>query len=186
MTRLKEGNDDYTLLLDIIMSLSPKEAKRLLTELTPRYTRKGHTHLYNEEGIEDKENGRIRLMPSQYKAIRTKFGETYMKKAFTELTNYIKFLEEHINDNPTYKAKLKKLKQGTHNVILASEDGWVYMKHKNSIVANRPTINVNPYTINDINLAREYLRTVPKSLWANSMDVESLLMKFPQLAEEME
>ena len=85
----KVGNDIYDLLIALIIDLSPNQAKRLYSELLPRYTRKAKVKLYNEQGELDQENGKVRLMESQYKSIRTKFGDSYVKVAFRELTNYL-------------------------------------------------------------------------------------------------
>lgn len=179
------GNDSYDLLIDLIMNLSPGQADVLYKELLPRYTKRGRVKLYNAEGEEDT-NGKVRLMPLQYKAIRTKYGDTYMVKAFRELTNYITFLEEHQNDRSDYKQKLKRINNGTHNAIVGHPDGWVYQKCKAFICADRPKqININPYLIDDISTAREYISMIPKDTWNDSMDVQSLLMRFPTLATEV-
>ena len=88
-SKLRHGLDIYTMLIDIIMDLSPLQAENLYTELLARYTRRSRTKLYNENGEEDP-NGKIRLLPLQYKAIRTKFGDSYMKKACSEFINALR------------------------------------------------------------------------------------------------
>lgn len=182
--KIVHGNDTYDMLINLIFSLSPLQAKNLLTELLPRYTKRAKTHLYNAEGIEDTENGKIRLTELQYKTIRTDFGDTYVKRAFAELTQYIEYLEKNIDSDATYKAKLRKLKSGTHNHLLATMDGWVFNKCKGFIISDRPKINTNPFLIEDINTAREYIRTIPKEIRATAMDVQMLLLKFPELTSE--
>lgn len=177
--QLVRGNDTYDLLISLIFSLSPVQAKKLYAELLPKYTNRGRVKLYNAEGEEDKE-GKIRLMPLQYKSMRTSYGDTFIKRAFTELTNYINYLEKHIDENNN-KTKLNRLSRGTHNMILASKDGWVYNKCKQYIIAERPKVAINPYLIDDFETALEYICTVPKELWEESLDVQSLLKKFPEL-----
>ena len=113
--KMKHGLQIYDLLIDIIMNLSQTQAENLYSELLPRYTRRARTTLYNQMGEEDK-NGKVRLLPNQYKSIRTRFGDTYITKAFTELTNYIEFLEKN-QDNTKYKAKLKDYNSKTHNLL---------------------------------------------------------------------
>lgn len=181
--KLRHGNDVYTMLIDIIMDLTPLQAENLYTELLARYTRRAKTKLYNEKGEEDKD-GYIRLLPLQYRAIRTKYGDSYMRKAFTELTNYIKYLETHIDDDKSYKQKLRKLKSDTHNKLLATEDGWVYNKCKSLICTDRPKISVNPFLIDDFATAKEYIKNIPKEVRDTSMDVQQLLLRFPELACE--
>ncbi|MCM1324111.1 MAG: hypothetical protein NC218_08110 [Acetobacter sp.] len=186
MTRkkLRMGNDTYDLLIDLIMNLSPIQAEGLYKELLPRYTTRGRVRLYNAQGEEDK-NGRIRLVPYQYRAIRTKYGDTYVHKAFKELSDYIQFLEEHQNNDSKYKAKLNQINKGTHNALIGHPNGWVYRKCKSFICHDRPKqVNVNPYLIDDIATAREYLLMIPRDTWNDSMDVQSLLMRFPTLATE--
>lgn len=177
----KHGLDVYDLLLEIIYNLSPLQAEKLYSELLPRYTRRAKTHLYNENGEEDT-NGKVRLLPYQYKAIRTKNGDTFMRRAFLELTNYIKFLEENQDTSSKYKAKLREYNSKTH-VNLLSPDGWVYEKNKAYIISERPKVQVNPYLIEDFATAREYIKSIPKEIRDNAIDVQMLLMKFPELQD---
>lgn len=181
MAKNIHGNDIYSMIIDIVMDLSPNQAEGLYAYLLPRYTTRARSKLYNAEGEEDK-NGKIRLLPSQYQAIRTKYGDNYMHKAFRELTNYILFLEKN-QDIPKYKQKLKKLEKETHNMILASDGGWVYRKCKSYAVSDRVPINVNPFLIDDLNTARLYIQSLPANL-KDMPDVQSLLLRFPQLVDE--
>ena len=181
MARNDKGNDIYSMILEIVFNLSPKQAEGLYAYLLPRYTTRARSKLYNADGEEDV-NGKIRLLPSQYQAIRTKYGDNYMHKAFKELTNYILFLEKN-QDVPKYKQKLKKLEKETHNMILASDGGWVYRKCKDYAVSDRVPINVNPFLIDDLNTARKYIESIPANL-RDMPDVQSLLLRFPQLVDE--
>lgn len=178
--KLKHGNDIYDLLMNIIYHLSPNQAERLYSELLPRYTKRARTKLYNNIGEEDPD-GKVRLLAMQYKAIRTKFGDSYVKKAFTELTNYIKYLEENLDKDSSYKNKLNKLTSTTHNLLLT--EGWVYDKCSGYVCHDKPKLNVNPFMIEDFGTAKEYLMSVPKQLWADAMDIQSLLLKFPELKD---
>lgn len=181
MAKNIHGNDIYSMIIDIVMDLSPNQAEGLYAYLLPRYTTRARSKLYNADGEEDK-NGKIRLLPSQYQAIRTKYGDNYMHKAFRELTNYILFLEKN-QDIPKYKQKLKKLEKETHNMILASDGGWVYRKCKSYAVSDRVPVNVNPFLIDDLNTARLYIQSLPANL-RDMPDVQSLLLRFPQLIDE--
>lgn len=181
MAKNIHGNDIYSMIIDIVMDLSPNQAEGLYAYLLPRYTTRARSKLYNADGEEDK-NGKIRLLPSQYQAIRTKYGDNYMHKAFKELTNYILFLEKN-QDIPKYKQKLKKLEKETHNMILASDGGWVYRKCKSYAVSDRVPVNVNPFLIDDLNTARLYIQSLPANL-RDMPDVQSLLLRFPQLVDE--
>lgn len=177
----KHGLDVYDLLLEIIYNLSPLQAKKLYTELLPRYTKRAKTHLYNENGEEDI-NGRIRLLPYQYKAIRTKYGDTFMRRAFSDLTNYIKFLEENQETSSKYKAKLREYNSKTH-ANLFEPDGWVYEKHKAYIVSEKPKLQINPYLIEDFTTAKEYIESISPELRDTAIDVQMLIMKFPELQD---
>lgn len=181
MAKNIHGNDVYSMIIDIVMDLSPNQAEGLYAYLLPRYTTRARSKLYNADGEEDR-NGKIRLLPSQYQAIRTKYGDNYMHKAFRELTNYILFLEKN-QDIPKYKQKLKKLEKETHNMILASDGGWVYRKCKSYAVSDRVPVNVNPFLIDDLNTARLYIQSLPANL-RDMPDVQSLLLRFPQLVDE--
>ena len=179
----KQGNDIYDLLINLVLNLSPNQAERVYSELMARYTRGARTKLYNEFGEIDK-NGKVRLLESQYKSMRVKFGDTYIRKAFTELTEYIKYLETHLEDSPEYKKKLKDYNSKTHNVILT--EGWVYHKCKQYILKEKPKLNINPYIIDDLPTAKAYVQSIPKNLWETAMDVKMLFLKFPQLLDEVQ
>lgn len=175
----KHGLEIYDLLIELIISISPNQAEKLYSELLPRYTKRARVTLYNSDGEEDS-NGKIRLLKSQYKTLRVKFGDSYVKKAFLELTNYINFLEKN-QDVPKYKQKLKDYNSKTHNLLLT--DGWVYEKCKQYIVKDRPKINVNPYMIDDFATAREYIKNIPPAIRNTALDVQMLIMKFPELSD---
>lgn len=179
-SKMKHGLQIYDLLIDIIMNLSQTQAENLYSELLPRYTRRARTTLYNQMGEEDK-NGKVRLLPNQYKSIRTRFGDTYITKAFTELTNYIEFLEKN-QDNAKYKAKLKDYNSKTHNLLLT--EGWVYEKCKQYIITEPvKNINVNPFMIDDFHTACEYIKNIPLEVRDTAIDVQMLIMKFPELKD---
>ncbi len=177
------GLDIYSMLIDIIMALTPLQAERLYSDLQARYNKQGRVTLYNIDGEEDRENGIIRLMPFQYKTLRTKFGDTYIKRAFRELASYLKYLEEHCEDHQRYKNKLREYNTGTHNKVL-KEKGWVYEKCKQYICNERVAqIKTNPFLIDDFETAKEYIKHIPKELRDGAMDVQALLMKFPELID---
>lgn len=178
----KQGNDIYDLLIALILNLSPNQAQRLYSELLPRYTRKAKVKLYNADGELDPENGKVRLMESQYKAIRTKFGDSYVKKAFRELTSYIEFMEAH-QDETTYKQKLREYNSKSHNILLTED--WVYRKCKGYIITDRPKIPINPFEIEDYATAREYIKSISPELRDTALDIKLLYLKFPTLKDEV-
>lgn len=174
----KQGNDIYDLLINLVLNLSPDQCLKVYNELQPRYERQKGTVYFNENGDEDS-SGKVRLTKYQYKTLRTKYGDTYIKKAFSELTSYIEFLEEHINEKPIYKQQLKKYKSGTHNLELTS--GWVFNKCKQYVCSDPPKLNVNPFMIEDYHTAKEYIKSLPPDM-RDCLDVKALLLKFPTLA----
>lgn len=176
--KLEQGNDIYDLVINLILNLSPKQCLDVYNDLAPRYARQRGTILFDENGEENKE-GKVRLTKYQYKAMRTKYGDSYIKKAFTELSNYIKFLEEHLTEKPEYKQRLKKYKSGTHNLELT--EGWVFNKCKQYICHEQPKVSINPFTIEDFHTAKEYIKSLPKDM-RSCLDVKALLLKFPTLA----
>ena len=177
----RHGLDIYDLLIGLVLSLSVTQAERLYTELLPRYSKRAKTKLYNVEGVESPD-GKVRLTEYQYKAIRTKYGETFMRQAFKEMTRYINYLEEHQDTCSKYKSKLRDLNSKTHNAIIGEKDGWVYEKCKAFICTDRPPVAMNPYLIDDFPTAREYIRNIPEAL-RQSMDVQALINKFPELKD---
>lgn len=181
--KLPHGLDIYTMLVDLIMNLTPLQAESLYSDLLAKYSKTGRVTLYNSLGEEDKNNGTIRLMPFQYRTLRTKFGDSYIKRAFKELENYIKFLKENSQDHPDYKRKLRIYSTGTHNKVL-KEGGWVYEKCKQYICTERVNqIKTNPFLIDDFNTAKEYIKHIPSEIRNTAMDVQALLIKFPELTD---
>lgn len=179
----KKGNDIYDLLIGLIMELSPKTACRLYNEIKPRYSKNARNKikLYNQDGELDV-MGKVRLTEYQYKSLRVKFGDTYIRKSFTELTNYISFLERH-QDEAKYRSKLTKYTTGSHNILLTED--WVYEKCKGYIMREPPKVSVNPYMIDDYHTAKEYVRNIHKSMWETALDVRLLFLKFPTLKDEI-
>lgn len=179
---LERGNDNYTKAIDIILNLTPTQIKLLLPELVARYTKKGHTKLYTSDGVIDKEKGKVRLTEYQYKTLKLKYGDTYMRHSMEELTNYIKWLELH-QDISKYKSKLMQLNSRTHAKEL-DYGGWVYDKCKKYIkTISEINLNVNPYLIEDISVARKYIACMSPAL-RREPDVQFLFEKFPELIDE--
>lgn len=179
--KIDRGLDIYDLLIDIVMNLSPLQAKNLYIELSSRYSKRGRTKLYNSNGELDSK-GKVRLTEYQYKALRTDYGDTYIKRAFAELTNYIEYLEANQESSVKYRQKLRDYNSKTH-INFLKEDGWVYQKCKGYVCKERIKMNLNPYTIEDFNTAVEYIRSIPKDIRENAFDVKMLIMKFPELKE---
>ena len=182
---LDRGNDNLTMLIDLILDLSPNQVKMLYQELKARYTRRAHTKLYNELGEVDKVNGKVRLTEHQMKTLRVKYGDSYFFRALTEMTNYVKFLELH-KDEAKYRSKLCQLNSRTHNKELES-GGWVYEKCKSLICKqdDLKDIITSPYLIDDYSVARKYVESLPQQmrkmpylLW--------LVEKFPELNDLLE
>jgi hypothetical protein len=178
---LERGNDNYTMLIDLILSLTPNQVKLLYQELKARFTNRGHTRLYNLEGEIDKEKGKVRLTPYQYQAIRTKYGDNYMKHALKEMTEYLTWLELH-QDIPKYRSQLLKLNSRTHSKEM-DYDGWIYNKCKKYISeVLSENVKVNPFLIDDISVARKYIESLSPEM-RRMPDVICLLEKFPELHE---
>lgn len=179
--KLDRGLDIYDLLIDLVMNLTPLQAKNLYIELSARYIKRSKTKLYNENGeLDDK--GKVRLCEYQYKALRTDYGDTYIKRAFAEITKYITFLEQNQDVECKYRQKLREYNSKTHMNLL-KKGGWVYDKCKQYICKDRVKVALNPYTIEDFNTAVEYIRNIPPEIRENAFDVKMLMMKFPELKE---
>ena len=150
--QLEAERDKYSAKIKSIYKEEDNKQFKSNLELVGRCYKRKRKH-YN--GEEDKD-GLVRLTKYQYKTIRTKFGDSYVKKSFTELSNYIRFLEEHLNEKPVYKQQLKKYKSGTHNLELTK--GWVYNKCKQYIMTEPVKLNVNPFMIEDYATAKAYIK----------------------------
>lgn len=180
---LDHGNDNYTMLIDLILNLTPTQVKMLYQELKARYTNRGHTKRYNALGELDKEHGRIRLTEYQFKTLRLKYGKTYMQKALNEMDEYIAWLELH-QDIGKYRSKLCQLNSRTHAKEFDA-GGWVYDKCKKYINQVNTDVCVSPFLIEDISVARKYIEALPLSM-RKMPDVMWLVEKFPELQELVE
>lgn len=179
--KIDRGLDIYDLLIDLVMNLTPLQAKNLYIELSARYIKRGRTKLYNQDGELDNK-GKVRLTEYQYKALRTDYGDTYIKRAFKELTRYIEYLEANQETNCKYKSKLRDYNSKTH-INLFKEKGWVYDKCRQYICKDRIKVALNPYAIEDFNTACEYIKSIPPEIRENAFDVKMLMMKFPELKD---
>ncbi|MBP5597580.1 MAG: hypothetical protein J6Y02_19570 [Pseudobutyrivibrio sp.] len=184
---MDHGNDTFSMVLDIIAGLTAKQLENEYIRLRTRYTNKGHTKLYNVEGEEDKDNGKVRLTRYQFKALSMKYGNAYMKKALQELTNYIIFMEEHPDyvskKGKTSKQILDDLNTRTHTKEL--DGGWVFDKLKKYISSVDTQIIVNPFTINDVSVAKRYIESLSSEM-RKMPDVMWLVEKFPELNDLVE
>jgi len=187
---LDRGNDNYSMLIDLIMTLSPAQARKEYEALKIKYSKRARVKIYNELGQEDKENGKIRLTEHQYKSLRVKYGDTYVNKAFTRLTEYIKWLEENPDyigkDGKSGRYKLTELNKRSHNKEL-SYGGWVYreLKHLICVQNGLEDIVINPFLIEDYSVARKYVESLSPEM-RKMPDVIWLVEKFPELNDLIE
>lgn len=184
---MDRGNNNFSMLMDIICNLTPKQIEREYIRMRTRYTKRGLTKLWNAEGEQDKENGKIRLTEYQMKALYIKYGETYMKHALQQLTDYIVFMEEH----PDYMSKKGRTAKEilddlqTRNHTKELDGGWVFDKMKKYVRKVDTYISVNPFVIEDISVARKYIESLPMEM-RKMPDVMWLVEKFPELNDLLE
>lgn len=183
------GNDNYTMLIDLIMTLTPNQVKKEYERMKITYSKRAKRKHYNELGQEDEE-GKIILTEHQYKSIRVKYGDTYIYHAFKRLTDYIKWLEEHPDhigkDGKRGITKLNALNKRTHDKEL-SYGGWVYDEMKNYICVqdDLKDVIINPFLINDYDVAKKYIECLSPEM-RKQPDVIWLVEKFPELNDLLE
>jgi len=182
---LDHGKDDLTMLIELLVTLTPTQQKSLYEDLKTRYTNRKHTKIYNELGEIDKVNGKVRLTEHQYKSLRVKYGDSYMNKALQEMTRYINFLETH-QDESKYRRKLEDLNKRSHCKEFEF-GGWVYEKCKCFICKQEglEEVRINPFLIDDISVARKYIESLPMSM-RRQPDVMWIVEKFPELNDLLE
>ena len=127
---LDRDNDVYSLLLGIILDLSPNQAEAEYKYLRDKYTNRGRTKTYNSNGDRNKLNELLK------------------------------------------RTHAKELDYG----------GWVYEKCKRFINASDTKININPFDINDISVARKYIENLSMEM-RKMPDVQMLVLRFPELKE---
>lgn len=141
---------------------------------------------FNRDGVEDKKEGKVRLRRQDVGKITELLGEKYLLLAIQIMYDYITYLEQQAPYDATKRRKLRDLKTRNHYIDLTR--GWVAEKIEKDYPAINRSLDIKTLTLEDVDTlekARTFIKQLPSYLRINNPEVNCLVMKYPQLLEEI-
>lgn len=141
---------------------------------------------FNRDGVEDKTNGKVRLRRQDVTKITELLGEKYLLVAIQIMFDYISWLEEKAPYEAGARRKLRDLKTRNHYIDLTR--GWVAEKIEKNYPAINRSLDVETLSLEDVKTleqARTFVKQLPSYLRINNPEVDLLVMRYPELLEEI-
>lgn len=141
---------------------------------------------FNRDGVEDKKEGKVRLRRQDVGKITELLGEKYLLLAIQIMYDYISYLEQQAPYDATKRRKLRDLKTRNHYIDLTR--GWVAEKIEKNYPAINRSLDVETLSLEDVKTleqARTFVKQLPSYLRINNPEVDLLVMKYPELLEEI-
>lgn len=141
---------------------------------------------FNRDGVEDKKEGKVRLRRQDVAKITELLGEKYLLLAIQIMYDYISYLEQQAPYDATKRRKLRDLKTRNHYIDLTR--GWVAEKIEKNYPAINRSLDVETLSLEDVKTleqARTFVKQLPSYLRINNPEVDLLVMKYPELLEEI-
>ena len=141
---------------------------------------------FNRDGVEDKKEGKVRLRKQDIAKITETLGEKYFLLATQIMYDYISYLEQQAPYDATKRRKLRDLKTRNHYIDLTR--GWVAEKIEKNYPAINRSLDVETLSLEDVKTleqARTFVKQLPSYLRINNPEVDLLVMKYPELLEEI-
>lgn len=174
------------ILIALCNSLSEKQAKEAYTMLTQYFNiKRVHFKRFNKL-MEEDSKGMIRLRAFDYDKLIKIFGLPMCKNIFQIWGNYLEYLEQHKEQESSFKRKLREYY--THNHYRFMVQDWVIQKAETLSEGNSSPYNkgIDFFDINNIKEAREYIKTIPSALRINNSEIDFLVTAYPELLKEIE
>lgn len=168
-----------------IQTLSERQCKEAFQFLREKYDRsKVRMVRLNVNGEED-DMGLVRLRPKELEKLLLADGEYKFYWKVKKLHTYLEDLKARAEvEAGEARQRWKTYEKISHYYRLSK--GWVEECFKTEAhPPARPTETIDFYSIANIDEARRYLDTIPKTLWHNNAEVEWIIMKYPTLKEEI-
>lgn len=143
---------------------------------------------FNENGIEDRVNGQIRLTQTQHDKVLKQLGEEAFKAGCKILNDYINHIKEAKAYTPKYVQAYKEYTTMSHLRLFTY--GWV----KERLVKMYPNglpvrgtfkAKVDFFDIDSLAKAKAFVLGLPSELREDSPEVEYLYTQYPSLREEV-
>lgn len=141
---------------------------------------------FNRDGVEDKKEGKVRLRRQDVGKITELLGEKYLLLAIQIMYDYIVYLEQQAPYDATRRRKLRDLKTRNHYIDLTR--GWVAEKIEKNYPAINRSLDIETLSLEDVKTleqARTFVKQLPSYLRINNPEVDLLVMKYPELLEEI-
>ena len=141
---------------------------------------------FNRDGVEDKKEGKVRLRRQDVAKITETLGEKYLLLAIQIMYDYISYLEQQAPYDATKRRKLRDLKTRNHYIDLTR--GWVAEKIEKNYPAINRNLDIETLSLEDVKTleqARTFVKQLPSYLRINNPEVDLLVMKYPELLEEI-
>jgi hypothetical protein len=141
---------------------------------------------FNRDGVEDKKEGKVRLRRQDVGKITELLGEKYLLLAIQIMYDYISYLEQQAPYDATKRRKLRDLKTRNHYIDLTR--GWVAEKIEKNYPAINRSLDIETLSLEDVKTleqARTFVKQLPSYLRINNPEVDLLVMKYPELLEEI-
>lgn len=141
---------------------------------------------FNRDGVEDKKEGKVRLRRQDVGKITELLGEKYLLLAIQIMYDYISYLEQQAPYDATKRRKLRDLKTRNHYIDLTR--GWVAEKIEKNYPAINRSLDIETLSLEDVKTleqARIFVKQLPSYLRVNNPEVDLLVMKYPELLEEI-
>lgn len=174
------------ILIALCNSLSEKQAKEAYTMLAQYFNvKRVHFKRFNKL-MEEDSKGMIRLRAFDYDKLIKIFGLPMCKNIFQIWGNYLEYLEQHKEQESSFKRKLREYY--THNHYRFMVQDWVIQKAETLSEGNNSPYNkgIDFFNINNIKEAREYIKTIPSALRINNSEIDFLVTAYPELLKEIE
>lgn len=141
---------------------------------------------FNRDGVEDKKEGKVRLRRQDIAKITELLGEKYLLLAIQIMYDYISYLEQQAPYDATKRRKLRDLKTRNHYIDLTR--GWVAEKIEKNYPAINRNLDIETLSLEDVKTleqARTFVKQLPSYLRINNPEVDLLVMRYPELLEEI-
>lgn len=141
---------------------------------------------FNRDGVEDKKEGKVRLRRQDVGKITELLGEKYLLLAIQIMYDYISYLEQQAPYDATKRRKLRDLKTRNHYIDLTR--GWVAEKIEKNYPAINRNLDIETLSLEDVKTleqARTFVKQLPSYLRINNPEVDLLVMRYPELLEEI-
>lgn len=141
---------------------------------------------FNRDGVEDKKDGKVRLRRQDVTKITELLGEKYLLVAIQIMFDYISWLEEKAPYEANARRKLRDLKTRNHYIDLTR--GWVAEKIEKNYPAINRNLDIETLSLEDVKTleqARTFVKQLPSYLRINNPEVDLLVMRYPELLEEI-